>query len=137
MNLFATLIATLRPIAHAAGVEDVGGGISSLPAMWDMMTLYLPYRTIGSRGLGPTTVTNIVINTVLGIIGAVAVLVIIFAAIQLATSAGNEEAVTKAKKIILYAAIGLILAVLANTIVYYLYNCVGDLAGGSGGLCLF
>jgi hypothetical protein len=54
---------------------------------------------------------------VFGVFAAVAIIVIILAAISFATSEGNPENIAKAKKTIVYALIGLVLALAAEAIV--------------------
>ena len=58
-----------------------------------------------------------IINILLFIIGIIAVIVIIIAGIMYATSGGNSEQVNKAKNAILFAVIGIIVAVMAYAIV--------------------
>ena len=58
-----------------------------------------------------------------GIIGVIAVVVIIIGAIELMTSlGGNPEAAKKARNTIIYAAIGLIVAISAEFIVTFVLN---------------
>lgn len=59
------------------------------------------------------------INYFLAFLGLLAVAFIIYAGILMVTAAGDEEAVTKGKNIILYAAIGIIIILLAWTIVNF------------------
>lgn len=56
-------------------------------------------------------------NWVLGIIGAVILLVIIYGGVLYAISAGNEERQTAAKKTITYAVVGLVVIILAWVII--------------------
>lgn len=58
-----------------------------------------------------------VVTWIMGFIGAIAVGFIVFGAIRYITSAGNEKMVEEAKKIILYAIIGFVIAILAVVIV--------------------
>lgn len=58
-----------------------------------------------------------VVNTLLFILGAIAVVMIIVGGIMYAVSAGDASGVTKAKNTILYAVIGLVVAFLAYAIV--------------------
>ncbi len=53
-----------------------------------------------------------------GVMAAVAVIVIIIAAINFATSEGNSEKISNAKKTIIYALIGLVIALSAEAIVF-------------------
>jgi PKD repeat protein len=63
-----------------------------------------------------------IINYLLGFLGLVLVIVIIWAGVLMIFSGGDEENVTKGRKIILYAIIGLIIILLSYTIVNFLAN---------------
>lgn len=64
-------------------------------------------------------IMNLIINGLLGIVGAVAVWFLIVGGSQYITSAGNPEQVAKAKNTIMYAIIGLIVVILALAIVNF------------------
>lgn len=66
----------------------------------------------------PAFVKNLV-NVLLYVLGAVSVVVIIFAGIFYTTSNGDAALITKAKNTLLYAVVGLIVAVLAYAIVNF------------------
>jgi hypothetical protein len=122
--LFTGLIPT--GIAHATGLADIGGGHAS--PMWTQVCSVLPYcGTSGANGI--YIITSIVIQTVLLAIGSAAVLIILYASFRLVTSAGNDETVRKVwKEMIFYAALGLVLAILADPILAYVLNLVGGIA---------
>jgi len=65
-----------------------------------------------------STITT-VINIILYFLGAISVLVIIFAGILYVMSGGDANSVTKAKNTLLYAVVGLIVAMLAYAIVNF------------------
>lgn len=58
-----------------------------------------------------------ILAVIFGTFAAVAVLVIIVGAINFATAEGNAENISKAKKTIIYALVGLAIALSAETIV--------------------
>jgi hypothetical protein len=60
-----------------------------------------------------------VINVLLYVLGAVAVIVIVIGGIMYTTSGGESANVTKAKNMILYAVVGLVVALLAYAIVNF------------------
>ena len=60
-----------------------------------------------------------IVQIVLGVIGSVAVLVIVIASIQLVLSGGNPQSVQRARETILWAVIGLVVVVSAYTIVTF------------------
>ncbi len=65
------------------------------------------------------TIVGQIVNALLYVLGAVAVIVIIIAGILFATASGDPALITKAKNTLLYAVIGLIVAILAYAIVNY------------------
>ena len=67
---------------------------------------------------------TIVVNTLLIIVGAVAVIMLIWGGFKYITSAGDASAVTAAKNTILYAVIGIIVAVLSYAIVNWVIETV-------------
>lgn len=71
-------------------------------------------------GSGPELVT--IINIVLGIIGAVAVLVIVIAGVQFIISSGEPAKVAAARNTILYAIVGLVIVIFAASIVNFVLN---------------
>ena len=60
-----------------------------------------------------------ILQIVLGIFGAVAVLIIVIAGLKFVTSAGNPQSASKARSTILYAIIGLIVIAAAEIIVTF------------------
>ena len=71
-----------------------------------------------------TSIFKTVVNILLYIIGAVAVIMIIFGAFRYVTSGGNSSSVTAAKNTIIYAVVGLIIAILAYAIVNFVVSSV-------------
>lgn len=65
----------------------------------------------------PQTILGTVINFLLGLVGVVAVLAIIIAGVRLIAGTGNEEQAATAKKIILWAIVGLVVIILAWVII--------------------
>ena len=68
---------------------------------------------------GPTGVFKTITNVLLFIIGAVAVIMLIIGGIRYTVSGGDSGAVTSAKNTILYAVVGIIVAILAYAIVNF------------------
>lgn len=62
---------------------------------------------------------KIIINTLLFVLAAVSVIVIIIAGIYYTTSGGDAALIAKAKNTLLYAVIGLIVAIMAYPIVNF------------------
>ena len=73
----------------------------------------------------PNTIIGI-INAVIGVLGLVAVIIIIYGGVQYMTSTGDPGRVKKAKDTLLFAVIGLIVCVLAFAIVnFVITNFIG------------
>lgn len=76
-------------------------------------------------GNGAAAFTNTiedVINILLFIIGAAAVIMIIIGGIRYVTSGGDQSAVTGAKNTILYSIVGLVIAIMAYAIVNFVVS---------------
>lgn len=110
-------------------------------ALLTVATLALPtasYAVISyidpsqSIGLGTAdlkdTVINI-INWVLGLLGIVAVIMILWGGFTWLTAAGSEEKVEKAKEVISAAVIGLVIILLAWAIVNYVLGTTSNVSG--------
>ena len=63
-----------------------------------------------------------VVNVLLYVIGAVAVIMIVIGGIRYTTSNGDSSQITSAKNTILYAVVGLVVAMLAYAIVNFVIN---------------
>lgn len=68
---------------------------------------------------GPEGVLTTVINIALYLIGAISVLMLIIGGIRYTISGGNKDSVSGAKNTILYAVIGVVVALLAYAIVNF------------------
>ncbi len=72
---------------------------------------------VGGSGATPLmSVVKTLVNVFLGIIGALSVVMIIYGGFKYVTSAGEASALTSAKNTILYAVVGLVIAVSAYAI---------------------
>lgn len=72
-----------------------------------------------------------IINWVLIAVGIIAVVFIIIGGIRYATSSGDSDKVKSAKNTILYALIGLVIAILANVIVQIVFQVTGTVTSTS------
>ena len=122
------MIKLIIPTAIAASISDAGRGMGGLTTMWSEIQVYMAYAGNSS---GILVMTGIVINAVLWMIGSAAILVILYASIRLIASGGNDETVRKAwKEMIFYACLGLVFAILSETILKYVINLVSVIASG-------
>ncbi len=69
-----------------------------------------------------------IVNVIMGLLGVVAVLIILYGGFMWMTAAGNEEKVTKAKKLIIAGIIGLVVIFAAFAIAQFV---IGSLAAQS------
>ena len=79
----------------------------------------MPSNLIGNDG-----VINNITNTILYALGIISVIMLIVGGVKYALSAGDAKAVTDAKNTILYALIGLVIAILAYSIVNFVLGIV-------------
>ncbi len=79
---------------------------------------------VAAQGTLGQNVTSI-INFFLGLLGLIAVAFLIYAGVLMVTAGGNEEQVGKAKKIITYAVIGIVIIILSYTIVTFVTSVLG------------
>ena len=75
-------------------------------------------------GRGLTDMFKTIINVVLALIGAIAVVMLILGGVQYSTSSGDAARVKKAKDTILYGIIGLVIALLAFAIVNFILGAI-------------
>lgn len=67
---------------------------------------------------------TIIINVVVGVVGFIAVAMIVMGGISFATSQGDTSKVAKARNTILYGVVGLVVALLAFAIVNFVLSAV-------------
>ena len=79
-------------------------------------------------------ILNVVINVVLGVVGFIAVAMIIIGGISFTTSQGDTAKTTKARNTILYGVIGLVIALLAFAIVNFVLSNVFGTDSSSAGV---
>ncbi len=85
---------------------------------------------VGGSGAPPLTdFIKSVINIILYITGIIAVIMVIIGGIKYVTSSGDAQAITSAKNTILYAIIGVVVAIMAFAIVNWV---IAGVAPGSG-----
>jgi len=85
---------------------------------------------VPSTLLGDGGALTTIVNALLFIIGFLSVIMLIFGGLRYIISGGNAAAVTTAKNTILYAIVGLIIAIFAYAIVNFV---IGSLTGGTSG----
>ena len=130
ISLFGAMI-SLAPSLVVSGValavtpEAVSGGITS--GAEQSRGTDIPADLFGNAGIF-TQVTNIL----LFLIGVLSVIMLIFGGLRYVISGGNSSAVTAAKNTILYAIVGLIVAILAYAVVNFVINSLVPTTGSAG-----
>jgi hypothetical protein len=81
----------------------------------------------GSAGIF-TTITNVM----LFVVGAISVIMIVIGGLRYVVSGGNSTNITTAKNTILYAIVGLIIAIMAYAIINFVIGSFVPGAGGGG-----
>ncbi len=79
---------------------------------------------------GSTGIFRTITNVLLFVLGAVSVIMIIIGGLRYVISGGNSTAVTAAKNTILYAIVGVIVALLAYAIINFVLNSFAASGGG-------
>jgi hypothetical protein len=115
--LLAIILAFLPESASAVGIATITASTPGSTAMWSYIGTYLPY--FGGGNVAPLIIGTIVINTVVSLIGGASVAIIIYSSIQMSLTGFSEESLTKGKKTITYAAMGLVFAILSEAIIIY------------------
>lgn len=104
--------------AHAG--TDVFEGVCSKPGA-DASTVCKAKKLDGQNPLfGPQGVMTAVISIVSIIVGIVALVTILLGGFKFITSGSNPQDVAKAREMIIYAIVGLIIAALAQVIVQFI-----------------
>ena len=95
--------------------------------------------TLGATfGLGTRDLLETVINIVqwaLGLLGLVAVIIIMYGGFVWMTAKGNQDKIAKAKKIIFNGLIGLAIVLLSWAIVFFVMRTIDDATSGGSVMC--
>lgn len=76
----------------------------------------------GSDSVSLQTRIKQIVNTLLFVLGTIAVIMIVIGGIKYVTSNGDASAVTSAKNTVLYSVVGLVVAILAYAIVNFVLD---------------
>ena len=74
-----------------------------------------------------------IISVLLWIVGMASIIVIVYSGITFVASAGNPSQITRAKTMLLYAVVGLVVSILAYAIVNFIVGSAGGSKGSSSG----
>ncbi|USN96550.1 MAG: hypothetical protein H6797_05830 [Candidatus Nomurabacteria bacterium] len=82
---------------------------------------------------GQTGMFRTITNVLLYLIGAISVIMLIIGGLRYVVSGGDSTAVQNAKNTILYAIVGIVVAILAYAIVSFVISSFTGVGGGAGG----
>ncbi|MFC1616340.1 PKD domain-containing protein [Patescibacteria group bacterium] len=133
VTISALFLTFANSIAHADVASDIGEWLGDAFSTGEGGLTFAQYEgetiTLEAEGLDSALTTSSdlkefimrIVNFVLGFLGLIAVIVVIYGGILYVTAAGEEEKATKGKKAIQYAATGLIIVMgsfaFVNTII--------------------
>lgn len=89
----------------------------------------------GATGLGnedPRVLIARIIRVFIGVLGAVALILVLYGGFLYMTAGGSDDKVTKAKKVLINAAIGLLIILSSYAIVSFIINSLLDATGAGG-----
>lgn len=112
------LLSPLVVLAYVGGQEPVDLGLK-----------YGAATGLGGHDVRYTVA--MIINALLGLLGIVSVVTIIYAGMRLMTSGGNEEDIKAAQKTLLTAVIGLIVILMAYTITRFVMTSLFEATTGT------
>lgn len=123
---FALAVSAVVPVPAAqavAGDCNVSGGLAS------GKNCAAPSGNAGEASLfGEGGIFQTVVNILLFIVGAIAVIMLVIGGIRYVVSGGDQSAVTSAKNTILYAIVGIVVAFLAWAAVDFVITQLGAAA---------
>ena len=116
----------LIPGAYASNSTDLskGGSGLTIPTGGTQIS-----NAISKKSFGATVIA--MVNYFIGFLGFLATLTLVYAGVLWVVSAGNEELTTKAKKIITYAALGLVVVILSYSAVVFITKSAYKAGGPS------
>lgn len=100
-----TLMIVLLPVLAGAVVT---GGLTS------------PTRPTGVPGGTLLDTITFIVNIILYIVGAIALLMLVYGGFMYIISGGNEDTIEKAKKILTYAIVGVVVVIISYVVVNFL-----------------
>lgn len=115
------IVSPLFTAATSFALGPVQSGIEAARAV------DVPATVLGDGGIVTT-----IINGMLFVVGFLSVVMLIWGGLRYIISGGNSNAVTAAKNTILYAIVGLVIAIFAYAIVNFVINTLtGGMTGGT------
>ncbi len=121
--LAAGVVGVVAPSVGAAAPEGITlrKGVDS--SKGDDQVTCLFGTEAGCEGNG---IFKTIVNVILFLVGAIAVIMLVFGGVKYTVSNGDSNAVTSAKNTIMYAIVGLVVAILAYAIVNFVITSINS-----------
>ena len=126
LAVLASLTLSLIGVAVAVPVGAQIDKILTSPQLTEIAQDSYNAPTSGAVPTGRTVqdIIVLVINTILGLLGVIFLVIIIYAGFLWMTAGGNDEQVGKAKKLLINSIIGIIIIVAAYAISYFVLQAI-------------
>lgn len=113
-------VASVLPAVGAGAVTDlsISGGANSAKGTDQTGCLF----GTTAEACGSSAIFQTVTDVLLFVIGAISVIMLIIGGIRYTVSGGDSSAVTSAKNTILYAIVGIVVAILAYAVVHFVIS---------------
>jgi hypothetical protein len=118
-TLFLVSLAVIPALVQAQNTAVGGSGQSDAAASGNVIKLNNPLSVDT-----PQLLIGLVINSVLGVVGSLALLMFIYGGLTWMTSAGSQEKVKKGRDIILWSAIGLVVIFTAYAMTRFVLSTI-------------
>lgn len=89
-------------------------------------------QIVGLRGEDPRLIVTDIINVILGFLGTVALLIVLYGGFLWMTALGNDDKVSQAKKLLAAGFIGLVIVLAAFSLTIFIMNSLLKATGVSG-----
>ena len=117
-------------VASAASISTVGVDTT---AACSALTQLNPAQDCTTGGNGVTHIIAVVVNILSLVVGIAAVIMIIIAGLKFITAGGDSSGLASARNTLIYALVGLAIAVLAQFLVHFVFNTANHAANSSSG----
>jgi len=126
-KMLLSVVAALLTVAGLGAIATISPAYAKVTCLdgtpADDLTGCAEYSDLEQKA-SLTEVVKTIINVVIGVVGFVAVFMMIIGGISFITSQGDAAKVTKARNTILYGVVGLVVAILAFAIVNFVLSSV-------------
>ena len=133
--LFLAPVAATAATGATSTTNTTGTGITQSNAYTDacngISQLNGGTQGCATSGTSVGGIISQVVNILSIVLGGIAIVMIIVSGIRFATSGGNSSAVSGAKKTLIYAVVGLVIAALAQVIIRWVLGTSSSLSSGS------